>query len=50
MKNKIRWFIIAVVVLALVAGIWRALAAKRMQKEAAAAPAGRPSSSFPPSA
>jgi len=39
MKNKIRWFIIAVVVLALVAGIWRALAAKRMQKEAAAAPA-----------
>lgn len=39
MKNKTRWFIIAVVVLALVAGIWRALAAKRVQKDAAAAPA-----------
>lgn len=39
MKNKTRWIIIAVVVLALAAGIWRALAAKRVQKEAAAAPA-----------
>jgi len=39
MKNKTRWLIIAVVVLALVAGIWRALGAKRAQKEAAAAPA-----------
>ena len=39
MKNKTRWLIIAVIVLALVAGIWRALASKRVQKEAAAAPA-----------
>jgi RND family efflux transporter MFP subunit len=39
MKNKTRWLIIVVVVLALAAGIWRALAAKRVQKEAAAAPA-----------
>jgi RND family efflux transporter MFP subunit len=39
MKNKTRWLIIAVIVLALIAGIWRALASKRAQKEAAAAPA-----------
>ncbi|CAN1540778.1 AcrA Membrane-fusion protein [Burkholderiaceae bacterium] len=39
MKHKTRWIIIAVLVLALAAGIWRALAAKRVQKEAAAAPA-----------
>jgi RND family efflux transporter MFP subunit len=39
MKHKTRWLIIAVVVLALAAGIWRALAAKRVQKAAAAAPA-----------
>ncbi|WP_310646129.1 efflux RND transporter periplasmic adaptor subunit [Limnohabitans sp.] len=39
MKNKTRWLIITVIVLALVAGIWRALASKRVQKEAAAAPA-----------
>ncbi len=39
MKNKTRWIIIAVIVLALTTGIWRALAAKRVQKEAAAAPA-----------
>lgn len=39
MKNKTRWLIIAVIVLALLAGIWRALASKRVQKEAAAAPA-----------
>ena len=42
MKNKTRWLIIAVIVLALVAGIWRALASKRVQKEAAAAPAAVP--------
>ncbi len=39
MKNKTRWLIIAVIVLALIAGIWRALASKGAQKEAAAAPA-----------
>jgi RND family efflux transporter MFP subunit len=39
MKNKTRWIVIAVIVLGLVAGIWRALASKRAQKEAAAAPA-----------
>jgi RND family efflux transporter MFP subunit len=39
MKNKTRWFIIVVVVLALTAGIWRALTVKQAKKEAAAAPA-----------
>ena len=35
---KLRWIVMALVVLALVAGVWRALSARQQQKEAAAAP------------
>ena len=36
---KLRWIVIAVIVLALVAGVWRAINNKRTQQAAASAPA-----------